>query len=452
MSSAKRGSGPMLPLSGENPALAELRRLMLRNGLAVLVIEHGELPLVEISLVIEGGSANDAPNARGLAWLGAELVAHGANAARGRPDSEFTARVMPDATSLESSLRTEALEPALETLARLLRSQAFEWGALEDLKRARLNEIERERSLPRELATRILPHFVFGPGHPYGGPRSGSGTYAADSGLTPGALSGFCMRRLIPEQATLIIVGRVSADRLRPALERTIGRWPASGRRPERTPITSTVPVRPRLLVIDEPGAPQSAIFAACAAPTASAPEMAALLAANTVVGGMLSARLNLNLREAKGWTYGASSLLLPARGPGLLIVSAMVRKEMTAQATAAIAHELMGPVHDRPITGLELRRAVDYLRLGLPGVCETNAQISGLLRETVALGRQDDYGNAMLRKLSRLQPDDAREAWRQAVTQGGPVWLVIGDLAAILPGLRALGIAEPETVARTLV
>lgn len=166
----------------------------------------------------------------------------------------------------------------------------------------------------------------------------------------------------------------------------------------------------------------------------------------------MLSGRLNLKLRERKGWTYGASSTLLATRGPSLMITSALVRTELTGRALAEISRELTAPVGEQPITAAELRRAVAYLRLSASAGCETNKQIADMIRESATLGRNEDFHNATIGALASLAPADARKAWQAIVGGPGPTWLVIGDLATILPGLRKLKIAPIQRLARDFV
>jgi len=416
-------------------------KFVLDNGLEVLVARRAGSPVVEMRFVFDGGFAADPRERSGLAGLAMAMVSEGGlrmGAARLSLAQEslgavLQGRVTADAAVIGMSALTANFADALAVYAHVLSNPEFSAEEFERVRANRLALITRERLSPLELALRVLPPMLFGPDHPYSRPFSGSGTKRSVAAITAAELTDYYAEHLVPERGTLVVAGPCDAAELNALLEDVFARWRTPNLpRPLHASPAVAASTRPAVMVVDWRGAPQAALVAGLPTPERSSPGAEALMVANAILGGMFTSRLNLSLRETKGWTYGVRSSLFDARFAGLWLINSAVRRDCAARAMTEIASELDNLAARRPCSREELGRAADYLVARTPSMYETCAQIADALVHAVIHQLPVGYPREVEARLRRLNPGDVTETCRQILATGGPRWLIVGDASEL--------------------
>jgi zinc protease len=392
--------------------------------------------------VFDGGFAADPSERSGLAGLAMAMVSEGAfrvGAARLGVIQEslgavFHGRVTADAAVIGMSALTANLADALAVYAHVLSNPEFSAEDLERVRANRLALVDRERLSPLDLALRVLPPMLYGQDHSYARPFSGSGTEQGVAAITADELSEYYAEHLAPERGTLVVAGPCEAAELNALLEDVFARWRTAPNlaRPLHVSPAVVATTRPAVMVVDRPGAPQAALVAGLPTPERSSPGAEALMVANVILGGMFTSRLNMSLRETKGWTYGVRSSLFDARFAGLWLINSAVRRDRAARAMTEIAREIDNLAGRRPCSREELGRAVDYLVARTPSKYETSAQIGDALAHAVIQQLPVGYHREVDARLRRLNPGDVTEICRQNLATGGPRWLIVGDASEL--------------------
>jgi zinc protease len=422
----------------------------LPNGMKLVLATRPGAPTVEFQMMFDAGRAADAGGKSGTAALALDMLDEGAGdldaLAISRRKSELGAVIGTETARDTSSIGLGALSTrlpqSLDLYATVIRHPRFADTDLARLKQRLLAAIAQEKSQPFGLARRVLSRQLYGASHPYA--YAGVGLEADVAAISRDDLVAFDHRWLRPDNATLVIVGDVTLETVKPLLEARFGDWTAP---PEPLPVkaiaTPAPPTAPRVILIDKPGAEQSLVMAANLAPPAADPQAAAIDTVNTALGGMFVSRLNLNLREDKHWSYGASSVISQARGPQLFLAYANVERAHTADSLAELKKELTGLVGNRPLTPAEIATAKKSLTLSLPGGFATTGEIAGAIEQQVEFGLPDDYWNALVPQIDALTPAELDAAAKRLVKPDTALWLVIGDLAKVEPAVRALKLGE---------
>ena len=445
-----------LPVPAASAALSlpPLARATLANGLKLAVIERRGVPQVEMALIVDAGRAADlaaGPGGKpGVAALSFSQLDEGA----GKLDALAIARRQAElgisiaaSTSREASLVTlsaikPSLGPALDLYASIIREPRFPAADLARGKQNLLSTIVQEKATPGGLLRRVLSKQIYGDSHPYA--YVGSGEEAVVAGIGRDDLVAFHQRWVRPDNATLLVVGDTSLAEIRPLIEARFGDWRAPA---QAVPVKRIPPVtaaaRPRVFLLDKPGATQSIVAAANLAPDRSAPGQEAMATANTVFGGQFISRLNLNLREDKHWSYGASSSITRTRGPQVFLAQAQVERDRTADSIVEMRRELRELTGARPPSAGEVDAAKRADLLALPGSFETAGQVAGAFSDLIELGQPDDYYNRLPGLIGEQTPESVAAAARQLVQPEALTWFVVGDLAKIEAGVRKLDLGE---------
>ncbi|MDT8436260.1 MAG: pitrilysin family protein [Gemmatimonadota bacterium] len=441
-----------LPVPGTPPApdFPEVRRATLANGMQVVLAERPGLPLVRMQLVLDAGYAADPAERPGLANLTMDMLDEGTTSRDALEISEELALLGAnlgtganlDQVLVSLSALKENLAPSLALFADVVRNPSFPETDLERLRRQTLARIQQEKSQPMGMAMRTLPPLLYGEGHPYAQPLTGSGTEASVAAITPADLRGYHATWFRPGNATLVVAGDVTLDEIVPELEKAFRGWEA-GAVPEKNLAGAKRPDAPVIYLLDRPGSPQSVILAGQLIPPTANPDERAFEVMNTVLGGAFISRINLNLREDKGWSYGARAIAWDAAGPRPFAVYAPVQSDRTAEAMTEILAELNGIRGDRPVTADELRKAVDNLTLSLPGRWETIGRVAGSLGEIVRFGLPDDWFDTYADEVRAVSAEEASAVARDFLAPDRMVWVVVGDRETIEEPVRALGIGE---------
>ncbi|MGA3040382.1 MAG: pitrilysin family protein, partial [Bryobacteraceae bacterium] len=310
------------------------------------------------------------------------------------------------------------------------------------LQKQRIAAIQREKVSPVPMALRVFPGLLYGPQHAYGNPLTGSGTEASVSKLARQDLVKFHDTWFKPNDATLIVVGDTTLAELTPKLEKLLDGW-KSGPTPKKNIGTVDYPSKPVVYILDRPGAMQSVILAGEIAPSRNDPDAIALETMNNILGGNFGARINMNLREDKHWSYGAQSLFLSARGQEPFLIFAPVQTDKTKESLQEIDKEVRGIIGDKPPTPAELAKVQSNETLSLPGSRETINEVGGSIAELVEFGLPDDYYDKYASRVRALTVAGMEAAAKRVVRPGNLVWVVVGDRAKIEAGVRELNLGE---------
>ncbi|MDH4311314.1 MAG: insulinase family protein [Gammaproteobacteria bacterium] len=452
-----RKQGPPVTAEFPDTVFPELQRMRLSNGIPVIVAARPGVPVARISLVFDGGFVGDQDRKPGTASFAMSLLDEGA----GKLDSlaiadraERLGAQIASAAGLDTafaavSMMTDQADPSLALLADVVRRPTFPAHEIERVRKEWIAGIAREKASPEALALRVLPPLLYGTGHPYGIPFSGSGTEASVSALTRDDLVAYQRDFLRPDNATIIVTGAVTPESILPLLERHFGDWqPPAGAKPARVDVAAaTASVGTRVYLLDRPGAPQTSILAGQLMPSSLAPDRIELNTANDVLGGTFTSRINMNLREDKHWSYGARSSLTEARGQRPWLLSAPVQTDKTVESIQEIRRELADFLAARPVTADEVSKVRSRDVRALSGQYETNAAVSGAIGDIVRFNRADDYVRTLRARLEAQTDAGVRQAAAQAFRPGSLTWVIVGDLSRIEASIRQLGLGNVQVL-----
>jgi zinc protease len=448
------------PATGQPPELRlpKLERTTLSNGLKVVLAERHEIPLVSLSLLVDSGYAADqgvptgpGPTGRpGAAALVSKLLDQGTRTRTSLEIGEQLAQLganlsvganMDGIDARLSALKTN-LDASLDIFADVALNPSFPQADFLREQKQQLAAIEREKTEPVPLALRVLPGLIYGKGHAYSEPWTGSGTAASVSQLTREDMARFHAAWFKPNHATLIVVGDTTLGEMRPKLERLFSAW-TPGETPRKNVATVPLPERSVVYLMDRPGAQQSLILAGNVAPPKNNPAEVSIESMNNILGGDFGARLNMNLREDKHWAYGASTLLMSARGQRPFLAYAAVQTDKTKESMTEIGKELRGILADHPATDAELARVKASETLRLPGSRETMDRVMSLIEDLVEYDLPEDYYQTYAGKVRALTLADIAKSAQEVVQPNHLIWVVVGDRAKIEAGIRELGLGE---------
>jgi zinc protease len=435
------------PPDARFPAIA---RATLPNGLKIVLAERHSIPQVQLTLLVDAGYAADQFAVPGTASLALDMLDEGTTRRTALQISDtlsqlgarlFTSSQL-DVSRVALSTLKDNLDPALDVFADVVLNPSFPQADFQRQQRQRLARIQREKVQPVQMALRVFPQLLYGANHAYGNPLTGSGTEASVSGMTRDDLVHFHRTWFKPNHATLVIVGDVSMAEIQPKLRRLFTRWPG-GEVPQKN--VSTVADQPRSLVyiLDRPGAEQSVILAADLAPPKANPREYAIEAMTSLLGGQFTSRVNMNLREAKHWSYGAFTFIWDARGQRPFIAYAPVQTDKTKESMVEVDKELRGILGSKPVTADELAKAQANLTLTLPGNWETMDAVQGSLEQMVTFGLDDHYFETYAQRVRALSLPDAAGAAQESIRPDHLVWVVVGDRSKIEAGIRELNFGE---------
>jgi zinc protease len=423
--------------------LPAVQTATLPNGLTLAVVEMHKVPVVDVQILVDAGAARDPSAAPGLATFTAAMLQQGAGA-RAALD------VADEAAFLGAQLNTAAgfdgasasihvpkrrLEAALDLLADVVLRPSFADSEVVRQRQLRAAQLVQQRDEPVAVANVAFPAIVYGREHPYGHPLNG--TDSATARLAREGVAEFYGTHYRPKGARVLIVGDVTLAAARRLVAARFGAW-EGGDVPvfPSAPAPSTTPRT--VYLIDKPGAAQSVIRIGHVGPVRTTPDWFALEVLNTIVGGAFTSRLNQNLRETHGYTYGAFSQFAPRRLTGTFVALASVVTAKTDSSLIEFLKELRR-IRDETVAAPELAKAKAYLTLGLPGDFETTAGAAARFRELLAFGLPLDYYDHYVERIDAVTAADVQRAARQYIDPDHFDIVVVGDKSQIEPGIRAL-------------
>jgi zinc protease len=441
-----------LPATGTPPELRlpKLQHASLGNGLKVVLAERHETPVVNFWLVLDAGYAADQFGLPGTAQATASVLTSGTKSHTaleisdelGTLGAQLNAFSDLDVTVVRLSALKAKLDPSLALYADVILNPSFPPPDFERERKIQLANIQQEKVTGILMAIRVFPALLYGKDHAYGNPLTGSGTEASVGKITREDLVKFHDTWFHPNNATLIVVGDTTLAQITPKIEKLFSGW-QKGETPHKNISHVALPAKPAVYLIDRPGAQQSDILVGTVAPPKNNPEEIAIETMNSILGGQFGARINMNLREDKHWSYGARSIVLGARGQQPFVVYAPVQTDKTKESVVEVNKELHGIVAQRPPTADELQKAQKTLTLRLPGSRETIDAVGFSILDLVQFGLPDDYYPTFAAKVRALRTADVTDAAHTVVHPDNMVWVVVGDRAKIEASIRELGLGE---------
>jgi len=444
-----------LPASSPPPSLKlpEIQKRQLSNGLPVWLVELHEVPVVQVNLVVFGGSADDPAGKFGVANLAAAMLEEGAGSRSSLEiadavdflGADLGATGGIDSSAVRLHVPVARLAEALPIMADVALRPSFPRDELDRIRQQRLTGLIQARDDPSTIGSLAFARVLFGPAHRYG--TATMGTTETIKAFTPDDLRAFYSSIFRPDNATLLVVGDVSVNTLLPLLETSFGGWRSSAP-PATRPKLPAAPTRARceVYLVDKPGAPQSQIRIGTVGVPRSTPDYFPLQIANTILGGAFSSRLNMNLREKHGYSYGAASQFDMRVEAGPFFATAGVQTDKTSESLKEFFNELNGIL--QPVPADELARAKNYVALRFPGGFETTGDISRRLEEMLVYHLPGDYFSGYVRQIESVTAADVQRVARRYIVPDRTAVVVVGDRKTIEPGIRALNLGPINVLA----
>jgi zinc protease len=418
----------------------------LSNGLTVLFSERPGLPLVAASLVLKAGSGANPAEHPGLASFTARMLQQGTAKRTALQIADRAAELgatLGSRSSTDSSMvgthsLTRSFPEALELLADVALHPTFPKEEIVRVRSERLAALVQEKDEPFAVALRVLTTALYGPRHPYGYPDSGS----AESlkATTREDILNFWQRNYFPDDAALIVTGNIKLAALKPLLEKEFGAWkPGKSSAPVMSAPEGT---DARLIIVDRPGAPQTTLACYSIGVARSSPDYAAIEVMNTDLGGLFSSRINMNLREAHGYTYGAGSFFGYHRAPGPFVAYAPVRTDATAPATTEIFNELRR-MRETQMTPAEMSLSKDSITRSLPGRFERGTDATGSFAELFVYDFPLDYYSNLPERINAVTAEQAQAVAQKYIVPEKMTVLAVGDRAKIEGDLKKLNLGK---------
>ena len=449
---------PLPPLNAFAPLdFPTIVHTRLSNGIAVDYAQRGAVPITQLALSFDAGTAADSPAARGLQALSLGMLDEGTETlssqafaeARERLGAEIGSGASLDRSTVSLSALSANLAPSLALLADVVRRPAYAPAELERVRAQALTGIEQMRKDPQGIASRALPALLYGSDHPYA--VLPGGDEAIVRGASRDQLLAFRDRWFRPDNLKIYLVSDRPLAEVQPLLEAQFGTWAAptvpKGIKQFAGVVAATGPSR--IVLIDRPGSPQSYIAAAEVTPVDPRADVIAVFSANDVLGGNFLSRLNMDLREEKGWSYGVSGSLSLNQHAVPYTIVAPVQANQTGPAIAELIAQVNAFLTTKGVSREELDRTVAKSINQLPGQFESAESVLGAMMRNDLLGRPDDYYERVADKYRVLNVAALDRAIRAAVDPRRLVWVVVGDAKTVRPQLDKIGlpieVAQPR-------
>jgi zinc protease len=428
----------------------DLQRAQLSNGLKIILAERHTIPTILFDLVLDAGYSADQFALSGTAKLAMNMLDEGTKT-RSALEISDEARKLGAEISSGSDLDTSTvflsalkanLDESLELYGDIILNPSFPEADFDRLKKQQLDGIQREKVQPTTMALRVFPKLLYGEGHAYATPFTGSGTQASVSKIQRDHMKKFYETWFKADNATIIVVGDTTMAEIKPKIEKLLGDW-KGGTVPKKNIANVEQANKHTIFLLDRPDSLQSTIFVGNLTVPKDNPHEIALEALNTVLGGQFTSRLNMNLREDKHWAYGAHSQIAGGRAQRPFFAYAPVQTDKTKESLAEIAKELGGILKDNPPKPEELDKVKKSQVLELAGSWETAGAVHRSIHEIVRYGLPDDYFQTYSSRVKALELPQITEAAKTVIHIDDLVWVVVGDRAKIESGIRELGYGD---------
>jgi zinc protease len=423
-------------------------KFKLSNGLTVLYSERPGLPLVAANLVLHAGSGVNPADRPGLASMTARMLQQGTATRSALQIADRAADLGAtlnsgagrDTTGISTRSLSRNFADALELLADVALHPSFPQSEIERVRSERLTAIVQEKDEPFSLAGRVLDAALYGPKHAYGYPDSG--TTESVKGISRDDLERFWKQNYFPDDAALVVTGNIKLATLKPLLEKYFGAWKPG--RPALAAMGSPETTDAKVILVDRPGAPQTTLVCFSMGLARSTPDYVQVEVMNTDLGGLFSSRINMNLREAHGYTYGAGSVFNYHRAPGPFIVYSDVRTDVTAPASTEMFNELRR-MRDTQLTTEEMALSKDSIARSLPGRFERGTEAAASFADLFTYDLPLDYYSKLPERINAVTIEQVQAAAQKYIHPEKMIVLAVGDRAKIEEEMKKLSLGKLE-------
>ena len=437
--------GPLSQMSLPVPSTIKLS-----NGLTVLLVEEHKLPVVSAHLVVLTGSDANPVKKPGLASFTAAMLTEGTNRRSALEIADDAAQIgasigsisTTDFSSASIRLLKQNVEPGLDLLSDIGLNPKFDPAEIERIRKQRQTDILQIKDQPVRLAFGALLKQVYGPDHPYG--YREIGTAESNAAITGEDMLNFWKRGYVPGNSALVLAGDLTGEEARSLAEKYFESWKGCASRHAPPPVETKT--SKMIYIVDKPAAPQTYVVAGGLAVPRSSPDYVPIEVMNKALGGLFSSRINMNLREEHGYTYGAFSLFFYRRGPGIFGAGGAIRTDATAPAVGEILKELER-IHTAPLTADELKLAKDAFSLSLAGLFETSERTAGTIGTLFTYELPLDYYGQLPEKINAVNSADVQRVATEYIHPDSSIVIAVGDRAKIEPELKKLSIGPIEMV-----
>lgn len=427
----------------------DVARSKLSNGIPIVYVRRTAVPMTQIAMSFDVGNVADPRDKQGTQALMLSLLDEGAGGRTSVQIAEEQERLGADIgigasldrTSISLTALSANLAPSLVLFGDVVLKPDFAPAEVARLRDQQLARIQSELKNPQSIALRTLPPLLYGAAHPYGVSFTGTGNSDSVQKLTREDLVAFHRAWIRPEKATLFVVSDQPLAKITKALDVQFGHWTAQGPAGVKPSSGTIAPAVPRIILIDRPGSPQSYILGGQVLPKKGTDELETLVTANQALGTDFLSRINTNLRETKGWSYGVRASVNRVAGDVPYIVLAPVQADRTGESIAAIKADMTEFLTTKGITEEERTRIINGNILELPGSYETSGAVLGALQRNALYGRPDDFYDSLASRYRGMTQAQLDGAIRAVLKPDQMLWVVVGDAKIVRPQLEKLGL-----------
>jgi zinc protease len=445
---------PPLPEPSFSPP--EIQSATLSNGLELYLVEDHKLPLLQVNLVLKSGWAADPADRPGAASLTADLMDEGTKSRTALQIAEEVKALGAflgsgssfDSSSVGLNILKGKLDKGLDLMTDIVLNPTFPEEELQRKKKIYLGRIQQESRQPFPSAIKLFLSTLYGEGHPYAQPYTGSGTVESINAIARNDLVNFYNANYVPNNAAVVIAGDITLGEAKSKVEKVFGSWKkknvkkASIAEPKALQTT-------KVFILDKPGAAQSVLVIGNLGLKRNNPDFTAVEVVNNALGGMFTSRINTNLREEKAYTYGAGSVFLDTRGTGPFICYTQVQTKFTKESIHEIVKELRDITGKRPLVGEELKDSKNNLIKSFPQGFETFGGIAGGIDSMVTYGLPLDQWKKYTSEVNAVDSQKSVQIAKKYIHPDALLIVVVGDRKVIEPRIRELGLGEIHFVER---
>ncbi|MGB3150530.1 MAG: insulinase family protein, partial [Maribacter sp.] len=424
-----------------------LERAKLSNGLNIVLAKRSGVPTVVMNLMFDAGYKTDFLSTPGTASLAMNLLDEGTKEMNSLQINEqlqlLGASLFTFSSQDNSNVYLNTLKPSMDAsidlFADVVLNPAFPQSEFDRLKSEQINSIKQEKAQPISMALRVMNKYLYGDGHPYSNPYTGTGYEETVGKLTRDDMESFYKTWIRPNNATLVVTGDVEMSELKSKLEKAFGKW----KKADVPKVAFGAPkatTKNTLYLMDRPESEQSVILAGHLTSKYGGTPQIALEQMISILGGDFTSRINMNLREDKHWAYGAGGFVIGAKEERPFIVYAPVQTDKTAESVSEIRKEISEFITTRPVTQEELDKVKTNQVLSLPGQWETNSSVNSSVGNLVKYDLPDDYYQNYDQNVRDLSLKEVQDVSKMVVKPDDVNWFMVGDRAKIAEKLDALG------------
>ena len=423
-----------------------IQRSELSNGLKIILAQRATIPIVNFNMMIDAGYAADQFATPGTASMVMNMLDEGTktrNSLEINEELQMLGSKMgtgsdPDHLYISLSSLKSNLDKSLDLYSDIILNPSFSENELSRLKNERIAQIKREKASPIQMGLRVFPVNLYGKNHAYGIPLSGSGYEETVEKFTRNDMVKFHNTWFKPNNATLIVVGDISMEELKPKLEKLFSSW-QQGNVPKKNISIVQQRTKPIIYLLDRPGSQQSIIFAGNVVPPKEEDEIA-VVSMNNMLGGSFTSRINMNLRENKHWSYGSGSFIFGTVSQRPYLFYGLVQMDKTKEAMQEMYNEVKGLLNEKPATSDELTKVKLNQTQSLAGSWETNNSVGNSLVEMVKFNLPQDYFEKYSSKVKNLNLDDIQNAAAKVLHPDNLIWIVVTDASKEESNIKEIG------------